>query len=162
MKGWTWAEVALQYAALVSKEEALLAPLGKDPFASRPFTQPTASWHSSTVKLLSGYARDLAADSKPLAFNGSMLYALYVDTDIQVSRQAPLKAPIFLLLACWEMAVFLSSNILWGWPGIQSACKHSAVHPARLPITAGQCQCKQGRPIDGSGRLNAPVVAPAE
>lgn len=87
VKGWTWQSVALQYAALLSEENSLPAPLQEDPFLTVHFNEATASWHGASLRLLSGHARNLTADMGLHGFRGGCLYALYVDVDIQV-RQA--------------------------------------------------------------------------
>ena len=82
MSGWTWEAVALQYAKLVSEGDA--APLGQDPFARVHFAQPSASWRGRAVRLLSGHAGELSADTMPPWMKRGGSYALYVDVDIQV------------------------------------------------------------------------------
>ena len=84
VKGWTWQNVALQYSALVSEMDPFPEPLTEDPFKSMHFSQTTASWHESDMRLLSGQSRDLTADTQLPGFRGGRLYALYVDNNIQV------------------------------------------------------------------------------
>ena len=86
VKGWTWQSVALQYAALLSEEIALPAPLLEDPFLSIHVSEATASWHGTSLRLLSGHARNLTADMGLHGCTGGRLYALYVDVDIQVRQ----------------------------------------------------------------------------
>lgn len=84
VRGWTWEAVALQYAALVSRGSPTPAPLGMDPFLGVRFREPVASWRGATLRLLSGHERSLTEGARPAGFRGGLIYALYVDNDIQV------------------------------------------------------------------------------
>ena len=66
VKGWTWANVALQYASLVTIGNA--TALGKDPFLAVHFAEPVATWHGQAMRLMSGHSGQLSGDEPPPGF----------------------------------------------------------------------------------------------
>ena len=77
---WTWENVALQYAKLIS--EGNISLLGDDPFNDTNPVKPSAVWHGQAIKFLNG--RQLLAGSLPHSFQKGCMHALFVDVDIQV------------------------------------------------------------------------------
>ena len=77
---WTWQNVAMQYAELISEGKITL--LGEDPFQSGQSLEPSASWHGQAIKFLNGW--ELSAGSLPPSFQKGCMHALFVDVDTQV------------------------------------------------------------------------------
>ena len=77
---WTWQNMAMQYAELIS--EGNISLLGEDPFQNGHLMEPSVSWHGQAIKFLNGW--ELSAGSLPQIFQKGCMHALFVDVDIQV------------------------------------------------------------------------------
>ena len=97
VREWTWEAVTLQYAALLSRRSSPLPLLGEDPFKDIHLEKSNiASWHRAELRLLSGHFWDFRVNGGPIGFKGSRLYALFVDSDLQVQSFTILPSPLII------------------------------------------------------------------
>ncbi|KAK9820039.1 hypothetical protein WJX72_005392 [[Myrmecia] bisecta] len=77
---WGWDHVSAQYADLVMTDRS--QPLDADPFAEVALPSTFAEWTESQISTFDGQVWSLANASTPEG-----MYAIYIDTDLQINAQ---------------------------------------------------------------------------